>query len=103
MATDDAWRLQCAAALRKSSLSERVKDDSPLWPFEAHRWVPALEVVAKVALQNEPGTVRHAVAMAVLAKHDFAMRLVVGEERYTELGLQVVTRLPMTGELAEAT
>jgi hypothetical protein len=103
---EDQLLLQCASALRQSSLAVTIKDDAGLWPFGGSRWVPTLEKVAQVAIGYEGGTGRHAVAVAVLARSDHLMQLQGLGGDFEMLTLEITTMLlsgPMEGrELRQA-
>jgi hypothetical protein len=90
---DEQERILCAAALRQSSLAEAVKDDTGQWPFGSYRWAPALQVVADAALDSDHGTLRQVLAVAVLMKYAFALRLLAGDRQYDELGQQIAAQL----------
>jgi hypothetical protein len=68
-------RLQCAAALRQSSLSVPVEASGNLWLRQGGQWMPALQAIADVAVRSHSGTSRHALGRAVLARREFLMRL----------------------------
>jgi len=59
------------------SLAVLVKDDSGLWQFGDYRWVTALEAVASVLVQYEPGNVQHTLAAAILSKPSTLLQLSV--------------------------
>jgi len=94
--TKEQLFLQCASALRQSSLAVTIKEDAWPWPFGGSRWVPTLEVVAQVARSYERGTGRHAVAVAVLARADHVMHLQGLGGDFEVLGSEITSML-LTG------
>ncbi len=75
-------QMQCAAALRQSSLTALIRTESN-WPGlgEAH-WVNALQEISNVALRSHLGSQRRGIVLAVLARPEHAQRLAGLGERY---------------------
>jgi hypothetical protein len=82
-------QLQCAAALRQSSLTALIRPETNWAGLAEMQWVNALEAVADVARQSLVGVQRRSIALAVLARPEHARRLAGLGERYYPLLLEL--------------
>jgi len=78
-------QIQCAAALRQSSLTALIRTETN-WPgLGVAHWVNALQAISDVALRSPIGSQRRGIALAVLARPEHARRLASSGERYYPL------------------
>ncbi len=78
-------QLQCAAALRQSSLTAPIRHGTRWLGIGEPEWVSALQEIAELTMQSVLGSQRRGIAPAVLARPEHARRLSGLGERYHPL------------------
>ncbi len=78
-------QLQCAAALRQSSLTAPIRHGTRWLGIREPEWVSALQEIAELTMQSVLGSQRRGIALAVLARPEHARRLSGLGERYHPL------------------
>ena len=81
---DPIIRHQCAAWLRRSSLSKVTEIQIPSQPLKS-RLLTALEVLAEIANDPAEDTFARVLAKSVLAKDEFVLQLWKSRAEYTPL------------------